>query len=282
MTLKSNAAAKPAAPRSIPPRKGIRSAKGGAAGTEPAGPRYLQVARELTAAISTGQYQVGDQLPTELDLCEQFDISRFTAREAVRVLSSAGLVTRRQRTGTVVIATPADARYTHAVSTIGDLHQYAQDTELRLMYVGKVPLAKDRAAQFGAAVGEEWVYAMGMRHESALTGAKEQKMQAGRPLCITRLYLTPELQGVEARLRDRTTAIYAMIEREYGVMIQRVEQYMQGVALDADDAANLGAVPGSPALLIVRRYFDDRGRLLEVAENIHPGERYVYRMQIGK
>ena len=107
-------------------------------------------------------------------------------------------------------------------------------------------------------------------------------MQAGRPLCITRLYLTPELQGVEARLRDRTTAIYAMIEREYGVMIQRVEQYMQGVALDADDAANLGAVPGSPALLIVRRYFDDRGRLLEVAENIHPGERYVYRMQIGK
>jgi len=76
--------------------------------------------------------------------------------------------------------------------------------------------------------------------------------------------------------------VYAIIEREFAVTIRRVEQDLQSVALDADDAANLGAAPGSPALLIVRRYFDDRGRLLEVAENIHPGDRFTYRMQLRK
>ena len=246
------------------------------------GPRYLQIARELTAAVASGQYPVGARLPTELEMCDHFRISRFTAREAVRVLASAGLVTRRQRVGTVVIATPADARYTHAVSSVGDLFQYAQDTELRLMFIGKVALAKDKAAQFGAPVGDEWVYAMGMRHASPPAHGNGQAPQPGRPICITRLYLSPELKGIEARLRERKTAVYAIIEREFAVTIQRVEQDLQSVALDADDAANLGAVAGSPALLIVRRYFDDRGRLMEVAENIHPGERFTYRMQLRK
>jgi GntR family transcriptional regulator len=250
-----------------------------------AGPRYLQIARELTAAIASGHYAVGARLPTELEMCEHFAISRFTAREAVRVLSTAGLITRRQRVGTVVIATPAEARYTHSVSSVGDLFQYAQDTELSLLFIGKVALARDKATQFGATPGDEWIYAMGMRRESVHSGSPAKgpaHEQAGKPICITRLYLSPELKDIEAKLRERKTAVYAIIEREYGVMIQRVEQDLQSVALDADDAANLGVAAASPALLIVRRYYDDRGRLIEVAENIHPGERFTYRMQLRK
>jgi GntR family transcriptional regulator len=252
-----------------------------------AGPRYLKIARELTAAISDGSYPVGARLPTELELCEHFQISRFTAREAVRVLSSAGLVTRRQRVGTVVIATPNEARYTHSVANVGDLIQYAQDTELRLMLIDRIALSKDRAAQFGVPAGEEWVYAMGLRREAALASGDAKKGKgggeaAGRPICLTRLFLSPLLKGIESRLRERRTAVYAIIEREFGITIQRVEQELQSVALDADDAANLGARPGAPALRILRRYYDDRGRLMEVAENIHPGERFTYRMQLRK
>jgi GntR family transcriptional regulator len=280
------------------------------------GPRYLQIARALTNAISDGHYPVGARLPTELELCEQFEISRFTAREAVRVLLTAGLITRRQRIGTVVIATPSDARYTHAVSSVGDLFQYARDTELRLVFIDRIALTRERAAQFGAAVGEEWVYAMGLRRESAVVvagdgpgdhgagkagagaaaagsrgrGAKPAKTRpgaqaddaAGRPICITRLFLSPVLKGIESRLRERKTAVYALIEREFGVQIQRVEQDLQSVPLAADDAANLGAVAGAPALRIVRRYYDSRNRLLEVAENIHPGERFTYHMELRK
>ena len=165
-------------------------------------PRYLQIARELTAAIASGRYPVGSRLPTELELCEHFAISRFTAREAVRVLSSAGLVTRRQRVGTVVIATPDEARYTHAASSISDLFQYAQDTELRLVYIGKLALARERAQQFGAQVGDEWTYAMGLRTESALEPGK-----TGRPICVTRLFLSPVLAGIDAKLRERKTGL---------------------------------------------------------------------------
>jgi DNA-binding GntR family transcriptional regulator len=263
--------------RKSPPRRPAAPSAAPAVANGDGVPRYLQIARELTAAITSGRYSVGARLPTELELCEHFSISRFTAREAVRVLSSAGLVTRRQRVGTVVIATPDEARYTHAASSVADLFQYAQDTELRLIYIGKLALARDRAQQFGAKVGDEWTYAMGMRTESALAPGK-----AGRPICVTRLFLNPLLKGIDAKLRERKTAVYALIEREYKVNIQRVEQELQSIALDADDAANLGSDAGSPALLVLRRYYDDRDQLLEVAENIHPGDRFTYRMQLRK
>ncbi len=236
-------------------------------------PRYQQIARELKRGIADGSYPVGARLPTELELCEQFGISRFTARAAVRVLSQAGLITRRQRVGTVVIATPDDARFTHDVSTASDLLQYAQDTDLRLMYVGRIVLGKTQAREFGVQAGEEWIYAVGLRHSGSL---------GEKPFCVTRLYLNPVLRGIEGRLRNRKAAIYSMIEREFKRPIERIEQDIHGVVLDADDAANLGSEPGAPALRIVRRYYGEDGRMLELADNVHPSDRFTYRMQLRK
>jgi len=260
-------------------------------------PRYLRIAAELTAAISSGRYPIGARLPTELELCERFGISRFTAREAVRVLSSAGLVSRRQRAGTTVIATPGEARYTHDAASVRDLFQYALDTELRLLFIGKVALDKERARQFGSPSGEEWVYAIGIRFEPGNGFEKDHgpgsagnpgkpagvaRAAAARPIAVTRLFLNPALDGIDAKLRERRMAVYALIEREYKVSIVRVEQDLQGTVLDAEDAHNLAAQAGAPALRIVRRYFDADDRLLEVAENIHPADRFTYRMNLHK
>lgn len=242
-------------------------------------PIYQQVAAKLRRSISEGRYPVGVRLPTEIELCEQFGISRFTARAAVRLLSTAGLVTRRQRVGTVVIALPGDARYSHDVRSVHDLLQYALDTELRLVYVGKVALTKALAKDLAAEAGEEWTYAMGIRHD---TPTADPGRKNSRPICITRIFLNPKLKHIESKLRGRKTAIYSLIEREYKVSIQRVEQELQGVVLDVDDAANLKSEPGAPALRIVRRYYSEQGVLLEMADNIHPSDRFSYHMKLLK
>jgi len=242
-------------------------------------PIYQQIAARLRAAIADGTYPVGARLPTELELCEEFGISRFTARGAVRLLLTAGLVSRRQRVGTVVIALPGDARYSHDVTSVRDLFQYAQDTELRLVYIGKLALTKAMAREFGVDAGEEWIYCMGIRHDDRVG---ERGKKSGRPICVTRLFLNPSLTGIEGKLRERKTAVYALIEREYKVSIQRVEQELQGVLLSADDAANLEAEAGAPALRILRRYYSEQGTLLEVADNIHPSDRFTYRMELRR
>ncbi|MCO6010559.1 GntR family transcriptional regulator [Actinoallomurus purpureus] len=55
-------------------------------------PRYRRIAAELIAAIETGDYPPGSQLPGEAQLAEQFQASRNTIRSALGELDGRGLV----------------------------------------------------------------------------------------------------------------------------------------------------------------------------------------------
>lgn len=55
-------------------------------------PAYERLADTLRDQILTGQLKPGDQLPVEPELCALYGVSRGTAREALRVLSSQNLV----------------------------------------------------------------------------------------------------------------------------------------------------------------------------------------------
>jgi DNA-binding GntR family transcriptional regulator len=59
--------------------------------------------------IADGEWQQGQRIPTEPQLCEQFHVSRTTIRQAVQILCSEGLLICRQGLGTFVL-NPATAR----------------------------------------------------------------------------------------------------------------------------------------------------------------------------
>jgi GntR family transcriptional regulator len=65
-----------------------------------------QVREELTELISGGTYTVGDRLPNEQEMSDQFRVSRATVREAYRALIDAGYLSRRHGTGTFVNRIP--------------------------------------------------------------------------------------------------------------------------------------------------------------------------------
>ncbi|MDA0564523.1 FadR family transcriptional regulator [Streptomonospora sp. S1-112] len=63
-----------------------------------------QVISQLRAQIDSGEWAVGDRIPTESELSEQLEVGRNTVREAVRALAHAGLLEIRQGAGTFVRA----------------------------------------------------------------------------------------------------------------------------------------------------------------------------------
>jgi GntR family transcriptional regulator, phosphonate transport system regulatory protein len=65
-------------------------------------PVYVQIAERLRRDISQGIYQVGDRLPTELQLSEQFGVNRHTLRQAIALLKRDGLLRVEQGRGTFV------------------------------------------------------------------------------------------------------------------------------------------------------------------------------------
>jgi GntR family phosphonate transport system transcriptional regulator len=67
-------------------------------------PLYLQIADELRRNIEESVFNVGDQLPTELELSKRFGVHRHTLRRAVDVLRQEGLVGVERGRGTFVVA----------------------------------------------------------------------------------------------------------------------------------------------------------------------------------
>jgi GntR family transcriptional regulator len=67
-------------------------------------PPYRQIAAWLRGRIETGEFRPGeDPLPSETELQELFEVSRDTARRAVKVLRDEGLVVTVPQRGTYVV-----------------------------------------------------------------------------------------------------------------------------------------------------------------------------------
>src|SRR6266536_3441103 len=67
-------------------------------------PMYRQIAEDLRQRVESGELAPGDQLPTELELREQYDnASRNTIRDAIRWLTTRQLVVTQPGRGTFVV-----------------------------------------------------------------------------------------------------------------------------------------------------------------------------------
>lgn len=230
-------------------------------------PRYLQLARTLMSEIETGRYSVGDLMPTELDLCEQFGASRFTVREAVKRLVDLGLVSRQAGVGTRVLGTRAREGYRQVMEGMADLQQYTADTELEILDVEMVEVDKDVAAYVKAPVGQAWLYVKGVRRAES-GGAP--------PICVTDIYIHPAFRAVRHLGGRSNIPVYRRIEEQFGVTVVQVQQQIRAMALPRDKAELLSAKADSPALWVCRSYLNRRAEIIEVAMSTHPAERFSY------
>lgn len=63
---------------------------------------YIRIVEQIETRILAGNLKVGDQLPPERELGEQFGVSRTAVREAIKILREKGLIEIRHGRGTFV------------------------------------------------------------------------------------------------------------------------------------------------------------------------------------
>ncbi|HEY1747058.1 MAG TPA: GntR family transcriptional regulator [Xanthobacteraceae bacterium] len=233
----------------------------------PPQPRYRQVAQTLINEIQAGHYPVGDLMPTEMELCEQFGASRFTVRQAIKQLVELGLVNRQAGVGTKVLGREPKSNYRQVMQGISDLRQYTADTELEIHDQRMVTVHGDLSAMLEASEGENWLRIEGIRR----LGDRKAP-----PICLTEIYIHPAFRAVR-NLGGRSTApIYVRIEEQFGERVMEIQQQISASALTKKVAGLLDAKPGAPALLVNRSYRNQRGELIEVALSTHPADRFSY------
>lgn len=65
-------------------------------------PAYIRIHDAIKEQIENGDWKIGDRLPSERDLADEFSVSRMTLRQAITLLVDEGTLERRVGSGTYV------------------------------------------------------------------------------------------------------------------------------------------------------------------------------------
>lgn len=233
-------------------------------------PLYQRIEDRLRDAIAEGRYVIGALLPTEAELCAQLRVSRHTVREALRRLVDAGLVERRQGAGSVVVAREPPRDESHSIRDIAALMQYAHDTRLEVRSNAITPLTAEDAALAHGVPGTPWLKVTALR-----IGA------AGKPIAVTDILVHPRFAAITDSLPQHG-AIYALVERRFGVEVAEVVQEISAGLLPAEVAATLRRRKRDVGMLFQRRYLGTDGGTMIASRSWHAADRFSYTMRLKR
>lgn len=232
-------------------------------------PRYYQIETLLEGHIRDRDWVPGDQLPTEDELCEHFDVSRTVIRRALLNLENNGLIWRSPGKGTFV------ARPKLKESLIQTLRGFYEDTlaqghtpRTRIVEQGPRPAPENVARFLGVDPGEPLFYLKRLRFVDDVAHLLSET--------YLRLDLCPCLREKDFEAKS----LYAVLESECGLEIKRGRRVVEAVAADEDTAALLQIDPGSPLLLLRSLMYIHDGVPFEYSIGMHRADRSRFEIDI--
>lgn len=90
------------------------------------------IVEQLIAKIQSGEFKVGEKIPTELELIEAFEVSRSVIRETITELRSLGYVETRHGIGTFVKEQIAEQNFLLSNASLETINDIVALLELRI------------------------------------------------------------------------------------------------------------------------------------------------------
>lgn len=234
-------------------------------------PLYYRVKSLLEERIRSGKLAPRSQLPSELELCQEFGVSRGTIREALRELVAAGLVQRLQGKGSFVSPSPTFSppplKYT---GLLEDLYDQVTKVDVRSVEV---------EVRVGPA---EVLRALKLEPGTAVTVVKRDRHLDGQPFAYTINYLPTDIGSRIDPPRLRKYPLLRVLEENLGIEIDSAEQSMRATLADAAAAARLGVPIASPLMFAERLYFARRGNPLYIANSLYRADRYQFTVHLKR
>lgn len=226
-------------------------------------PRYQVIKNHLLEQIEAGVLVAGTKVASENQLSEQFQVSRMTARRALKELSDAGYLFRSQGLGTFI----ADAR---PMSSMLEIRNIADEISERghvctqkVLTQTAVTTDHHKANWLGVPDQSKIFYSSIIYYEDAVAIQYEDR------------YVNPAL-APDYLLQDFTQTTPNQYLSQVAPLTEAdhiVEAVLADSLLDNEVLAQMNMSASSPCLKVSRRTFSSKG-IVSVASLIHPGDRY--------
>ena len=234
--------------------------------------KYGAVASALRDRIKRGEFQPGDLLPSEPELCRQFCVSRHTVRSALRALSDQGLIVSQRGRGSIVQSANPVGRYNHACDSIEDVLQYAAQTPREVITQQRLEIDERLAEQLGCAAGYPWWEIHTVRRRNT----------NGPVIASSLIWIPDEFADAASELETSDKPLFVIIEERHAVSFATIQQAISIAKASRSEAQDLNVEPDSPVMCVERRFIDQRGGLLEMSRSVHPPDSFRYEMSLSR
>jgi DNA-binding GntR family transcriptional regulator len=224
-------------------------------------PLYFQVAQRLEQMIDSGELPAGTRLDNEIDLADQFGLSRPTMRRAIAYLVDRGLVVRKRGLGTQV-AHAKVRRQVGLTSLYDDLAKTSRGPHTRMLSFAIEPASDALAVELGIGEGTD-VYVF-----------ERLRYAEGEPLALMRNHVPASLLRLSAADLEGH-GLYELL-RAASINLKIAKQSIGARAATATEARMLGEARRAPLLTMTRSAYDDQGRAVEHGSHIYRASRYSF------
>ncbi len=184
-------------------------------------------------------WKPGGQIPGEMELCEEYGVSRTVVRQALRELELEGLIIRRRGKGTFVAEPKVSEGLAQKLSGFyQDMADRGLKSNTEVIHNQVVP-CNDKVAEY-----------LQISPRSKVIDIKRLRFVEEAPFQLVNSYvpydLCPKLAEVD--LTDRS--LYELLEHECGIFIARGRRYIEAVAANEVEAKLLQIDRGAPLVML--------------------------------
>ena len=236
-------------------------------------PRYQLLADILRQKITSGGFQLGSRMPSELELSRNHGVSRGTVVKAVELLVAEGLAVRKQGSGTFVAG----------VNLRRDLGRLLSFTET---VSGQGYVAGQRVLSFSTADRKICTSlkcfepAMRLERVRLVDGLAAALHLSFLPKAILAQFSEYDAQSLVAGDESRFSLYSAL--KTAGHEIASASEIVTARLATVHEQQVLSLNDPSAVTVVTRQTYSKDDRLLEVTEAIYPAEQYTYETTLAR
>ncbi|MTI13658.1 histidine utilization repressor [Sansalvadorimonas verongulae] len=222
-------------------------------------PRYKVIKQYIRDNIEGGSWPVSSRVPSENQLCEQFSVSRMTARKAVDELTQEGLLVRSQGLGTFVAELQPQSPLLEVRNIADEIHERGHNHSSEVLSLEEIPASETVAISLELPETSPVFHSIIIHYDN------------GRPLQREERYVNPRFAPDYLKQDFRVQTPSAYLSRV--AALTAATHVVEAVLPTQDIADSLVMESHAPCLRIIRRSWCDKG-VVSLAKLIHPGDRY--------
>ncbi|VYU68901.1 UTRA domain-containing protein [Clostridium tertium] len=230
-------------------------------------PLYLQLMNILIDMIEN-KLEEDSQIPSEREICEVYDVSRTTVRQAMDELEKEGYIYKVHGKGTFVSPRRMNQ----------DLIAFYSFTE-EMKKLGKEPSSEVTGFEIVQA-GDSISNIFKIENEDLLYKISRIRKADGIHMMYETTYIPyGRFKGI-TREELEEKPLYDVLMKEYNVRISSAEEYFRPILTNKIESVYLDIKEGSPSLKI-ERFTYEKNSVIEYTVSVARGDKFKYRVKLN-